>query len=1078
MPEKSLWSIGLVITVWLWSWETTLSAQAGEGTDVSGCCTSKSCVSAKKIGFDFESGDLQGWSVAEGEFGRLVTNRETYHNAPQVAYNKQGQFYLSTLETKDDQPDDRYVGVLESPVFILSEPGISFLIGGGSGKQTYAALCLLDGTEVRRASGKNTEEMVPVNWDAGEYVGRLLFLSIIDQSTGSWGHVTLDDVVLTGSMDLAATEQFRKDFAHRKALRIKQAQERRARLGAERNHRAAELREDEYLFSRGKSRVYRGQYLLAVSLPLGGIGTGCIQINGQGRRHVWQIFGNYQYIEIPDSFFAVRAKAEGESAVVRALQTVPIGPFPGMTGLSFRGEYPFGWYTFEDAALPVQIEMEVFNPMIPLNVKDSGIPCIMFNLTVRNPADTPVEVSFLATQQNAVGYTDRETVPEARSFPGYGQNVNQILRQEGATFLHLTTQKAVDTPAFGDMALLVAEEGAAATASWESRESLYESYESEGKLTGPEQTGPSEEGKTWNGALASSFVIGGEQQRTVTFILTWSFPNIEYGEQGWGGKGNYYNHWWVDAMAVAREVNQRREELTRQTRLYHDSFYASNLPYWLLDRISSQAGILRTRTCFWTREGYFGGFEGCCPAGGCCLGNCTHVWHYAQAPARLYPEIARLMRQQDFANQDTLGGFLHRHVKGMSPATDGHLGSILSAYRENLTSKDSQWLKTYWPNICRAMEYIIRVNDPDEDGVLSGMQWNTLDGSLGGSTSWMGSLYLAALSACERMARLQGEAVQAERYRNIIDCGAAKQVQTLFNGEYFIQIPDASLQKDYLGGCHIDQVLGQFWAHQTNLGWIYPPDKVRSALGALMKYNFHAMYLGIEQSPRIFVAEEDAGMQMITWPNGNKPPDDHVILYGDEVMSGFEYTAASAMVQAGMLREGFSVVRAVSDRYDGRQRTDLTNSDYASWGYSGNPFGDDECGKFYARAMSVWGMLIACQGFIYNGPEMIIGFKPVWQPEDHVSFFTSAQGWGMFRQKRSAQQQIDNIEIMVGSLTVQKLIFELPEATSGITRISALLDGTEVFVHIELSRAEVQILFDKPLAVLAGSALDIYLDWQ
>lgn len=1078
MSGKSLWRIGLFIAVWFWSWETVVPVRGGEQNVTSGCCAGKSGSPAKKTGFDFESGDLQGWSVAEGEFGRVVTDRATYHNTPQAAYNKQGRFYLTTLETKDDQPDDRYAGVLESPVFVLSEPEISFLIGGGAGKQTYAALCLLDGTEVMRVSGRNTEEMARVRWDAGEYVGQPLFITVVDQSTGPWGHVTLDDIAFTGNLDSAATEQMPKDYEDRKAVRSQQAQEQIAKLEAKRERRKVELREDAYLFSRGETRVYRGKNLSAISLPLGGIGAGCIQIDGRARRHVWQIFGNYRYAEIPDSFFAVRAREQGGKIVVRALQTAAAGPFAAMTDLAFRGEYPFGWYAFEDAELPVRVEMEVFSPMIPLNTKDSAIPCALFNLTARNPGDTPVEVSFLATQQNAVGFTDSDSVAEDRKFPGYGQNVNQVVRQEGATFLHMTTRKPADVPAFGDMVLAAAEEGAAATASWESRESLYESYESEGKLTGPEQTGPSEEGTTWNGALASSLVLEGKQQRTVTLILTWSFPNVVHGEQGWGGKGNYYNNWWPDAMAAARDVNLRREVLTAQTRLYHDSFYASNLPHWLLDRISSQAGILRTRTCFWTRDGYFGGYEGCCPAHGCCMGNCTHVWHYAQAHARLYPEIARLMRQQDFANQDNEGGLLHRHVKGMSPATDGHLGSILGAYREHLMSKDANWLKTYWPNIRRAMEYTIGMNDPDEDGVLSGMQWNTLDGSLGGSTSWMGSLYLAALSACEQMARLQGEMGLAERYRKIIDCGATKQVATLFNGEYFIQIPDASLQQEYLGGCHIDQVLGQFWSHQLHLGWVYPPDKVRSALGALMKYNFHAMFLGIEQAPRVFVAQEDAGLQMITWPKGNKPPEGHVILYGDEVMTGFEYTASAAMVHAGMLREGFSVVRSVYDRYDGRQRTDLTNSDYASWGYSGNPFGDDECGKFYARAMSVWGMLIACQGFIYNGPEAVIGFKPVWQPEEHVSFFTAAQGWGVFRQNRSAQRQTEKIEVAYGNLSLQKLIFELPMNASKLTRISVLLDGTEIFVHTDFSLVEVQILFDNPLTVPAGSVLEVYLDWR
>ena len=47
----------------------------------------------------------------------------------------------------------------------------------------------------------------------------------------------------------------------------------------------------------------------AISLPVGGIAAGPIQINGEARRHIWQIFRNYQGVALPNSFFAVRAQA-------------------------------------------------------------------------------------------------------------------------------------------------------------------------------------------------------------------------------------------------------------------------------------------------------------------------------------------------------------------------------------------------------------------------------------------------------------------------------------------------------------------------------------------------------------------------------------------------------------------------------------------------------------------------------------------------------------------------------------------------------------------------------------------------
>ena len=123
---------------------------------------------------------------------------------------------------------------------------------------------------------------------------------------------------------------------------------------------------DPRLLARGQTTVYRGDYLTAISLPVGGIGAGCIQINGKAERKIWQIFNNHSQAFVPHSFFAVRAKTKAGQPVVRALQRSEVGPFKAMKDLSFRGEYPFGWYDFEDGELPVKVSMETFNPLIPL----------------------------------------------------------------------------------------------------------------------------------------------------------------------------------------------------------------------------------------------------------------------------------------------------------------------------------------------------------------------------------------------------------------------------------------------------------------------------------------------------------------------------------------------------------------------------------------------------------------------------------------------------------------------------------------------------------------------------------------
>ena len=90
--------------------------------------------------------------------------------------------------------------------------------------------------------------------------------------------------------------------------------------------------------------------------------------------------------------------------------------------------------------------------------------------------------------------------------------------------------------------------------------------------------------------------------------------------------------------------------------------------------MTSQSVILRGPTCFWSEDGYFGGFEGCY---GCCPLNCTHVWNYAQSHARLFPEVGRNMRISNFIT------FLHPTARPRTASTaphnafiDGHCACI------------------------------------------------------------------------------------------------------------------------------------------------------------------------------------------------------------------------------------------------------------------------------------------------------------------------------------------------------------------------------------------------------------------
>ncbi|MEQ9412019.1 MAG: sulfatase-like hydrolase/transferase [Fuerstiella sp.] len=150
--------------------------------------------SERSAGFDFESGELAPWKIVEGEFGHLIGSRTEFFN-DRGEYNKQGEFYLTTLEPAADASKglDKQTGVIVSPLFVPEKGTMTFRIGGGKEQSTYAALCTADGRDVEFARGINDQTMQKAEWNLTSYIGQKMFIKVVDHSTAGWGHITVDD---------------------------------------------------------------------------------------------------------------------------------------------------------------------------------------------------------------------------------------------------------------------------------------------------------------------------------------------------------------------------------------------------------------------------------------------------------------------------------------------------------------------------------------------------------------------------------------------------------------------------------------------------------------------------------------------------------------------------------------------------------------------------------------------------------------------------------------------------------------------------------------------------------------------
>ena len=559
--------------------------------------------------------------------------------------------------------------------------------------------------------------------------------------------------------------------------------------------------------------------------------------------------------------------------------------------------------------------------------------------------------------------------------------------------------------------------------------------------------------KTLCGALGRTRTLQPGQETTITFVLAWHFPNRPQ-------RGNYYARRFKDAAAVAEYIGKNFDRLAGSTRLWHQTWYDSTMPHWLLDRLFSTVSTLATSTCQWWANGRFWAWEGV----GCCRGTCTHVWNYEHAMARLFPRLERSVREmQDYHPEAGFvaesGKIQFRGENWANWAADGQSGTVLKAYREHQTSADDKFLQRNWTRIRKSLQFLIN-EDNNADGLLEDRQHNTYDIDFYGANPMIGSLYLAALRAGEEMAREVGDVEFARTCRKIFESGRKLMVEKLFNGEYFIQQvdPQKHPKHQHGAGCLADQLFGQGWAHQVGLGYVYPKENVLATLEAIWKYNW-APDIGpqneVHKPERWFASPGEPGLFTCTWPTTEHLKEG--VRYKNEVWTGIEYQVAGHMAWEGMVTEALAICRGVHDRYHPSKH---------------NPWNEIECGDHYARAMAAHGVFLGLCGFEYHGPKARLGFAPRIAPTDFRAAFTAAGGWGTLVQQRKGKTQTNRAELKWGALRVKTLVFDLPE-DADLGKATVAFVGNPVEAKAEQFGRRVTVTLAVPAVVEQGQAIEV-----
>lgn len=814
--------------------------------------------------------------------------------------------------------------------------------------------------------------------------------------------------------------------------------------------------------------MLRGDHLLQVALPMGGIGAGSISLSGCGGFQDFAIRNRPSFTALPDGHrftdaaFAV-LRVTGPRGTQTRLVEGPIAAekvydqglqgqgyrkgghegLPRFAKATFVGAYPFGTVRLSHPKVPVAVEVTGWSPFVPGDDLASGLPAAIADYTLTNASGDPVEIELsFHLSHLAVGRG--------------GERGTRSARIDGGVRFFNDDPETAET--FGSAALVALDHAPRVKAMWfrggwfDPITALWRELES-GAFS--ENDGDPERG--WEGGNGGSTLVALRlepgQSATVPFAVCWHFPNVATAVGNLGAPrtdgGPAWRPWYAgrfdDAAAVATHLRSHHGELRRRTEAFRDALFASDLPAPVLDAVSANLAILKSPTVLRQENGNVWGWEGCFTGSGCCHGTCTHVWNYAQALPHLFPALERTLREQELGR--SIDGRGHVNFRAALPdgptthdfhaAADGQLGGILKLYRDWRIGGDTAWMRGLYPAAKRSLEYCVAAWDPERTGLLVEPHHNTYDIEFWGPDGMCSSVYIGALVAMAAMADAAGDPDGPE-YAALAETGARAMDAELFEHGYYRQkvrwsgLRDQSFARSIAPGALLSpsdglhpEVLAVLRAegpkYQYGAGCLSD-----GVIGAWM-----AELYGLETPlDPAHVASHLASVHAhnfvpdlvdhactqrpgyaIAGEGGlllcSWPHGEKPLLpfpYSDEVWTGIEYQVAVHCILRGLVDEGEAIVAAARARYDGRVR---------------NPWNEVECGNFYARAMASYALLQAYSGLRYDRVERALHLAPRMRGRRARCFFAADGAWGTVTvSTKAVEVEVVEGELELGSVHV------------------------------------------------------------
>ncbi len=536
-------------------------------------------------------------------------------------------------------------------------------------------------------------------------------------------------------------------------------------------------------------------------VPLGGMGCGKLEITADGM--LTSFTGNNNQdcpiYRIPGAFMAL---AEGEN--VRIIRSDPIElPYTPAQDISSDLEFPFARLHCSDPALGTVADIEAFSAHIPGNAADSALPCVFWEISLRNLADRDADAAFCFSWENIINVGGSMTVHNAGerlfplcyhtwncSYPWSDRRVNRC-RRDGSSLLFYADDNRGNPSSFGEHLLWCSEPDAEG---YPERSIL---PEDEGAfadiIAGKDAALPKSESEFRAGAWLVRRRLAPGQSASFRFALAWHMPTL-LDDEGHDYGVEYANR-FASAGEVLRYALAERDRLFAETKAFNDIINRSSLPGWFRRRLLDDRFVVNT--CSWyDRDENFSVNEAPTGMAGC-LGTldqrtASQVYYttfFPELDARELDLFRRSQAEDGMCAHEIGFAAIRLWARPFSKWPDLACSYVIQVFHHYQRTGDLEFLRLHWPHIVKAINWTLTLDDercgipficPGRGTTYDNQFWE-------GVNAFIATMQLAAYRLGAAAARALGHGDISGRWDALADGAQKYRMEHLWNsqGRYF-----------------------------------------------------------------------------------------------------------------------------------------------------------------------------------------------------------------------------------------------------------------------------------------------------